>query len=65
MDWGIIGSVVVANVLMILGIMVIFGSLMALMVSGINKKRKEIVPAGDMVSGEAPVSAEQTEVKRS
>ena len=40
MDWGIVASVLVANLLLVLGIMLFVGFVIILIVSGIKRKTK-------------------------
>jgi len=57
MDWGIVASVIVANFLLLLGVLLIMGFMNFLFLSGTKKKLKAKVSTGD-----GPVDKEQPDV---
>jgi len=65
MDWGVVASVIVANVLLTLGILLFIGFMIFMIISGIKKKAKVIISAGAEPAREEPEDKVQPEVVRS
>ncbi|MFC2036024.1 hypothetical protein ACFLUJ_07910 [Chloroflexota bacterium] len=55
MDWGIVASVLVANLLLVLGILLFAGFVIFLIVSGIKKKTKATVSVNNKSIDQEPV----------
>jgi hypothetical protein len=65
MDWGIVASVVVANVLVILGILMLIGFMVLLIGRSIKKKAQVKTSTSESPTGKTPAGIEQPEVIRS